>query len=44
MGEGQPTVTAPDLAVTDQADRPDLDTLQEWMSEGGCEATDGVLG
>jgi hypothetical protein len=23
------------------ADTPDLDTLQEWMSDGGCEATDG---
>lgn len=22
-------------------DRPDLDTLEEWMNEGGCEATDG---
>jgi hypothetical protein len=40
-GRRQPTVTAPDSAGADQADRPDLDTLQEWMSEGGCEATDG---
>jgi hypothetical protein len=28
-------------ADLDQADRPDRETLQEWMSEGGCEATDG---
>jgi hypothetical protein len=29
MGEGGAPVT------------PDLETLQEWMSDGGCEALDG---
>ena len=22
-------------------DEPDIETLEDWLSEGGCEATDG---
>jgi len=27
--------------TTKYSDEPDLSTLEEWMSDGGCEATDG---
>ena len=33
---GSGIVTEPELG-----DAPDLDTLMEYMDEGGCEATDG---
>ena len=31
----------PTTYPTPTSDRPDLDDLEGWESEGGCEATDG---